>query len=497
MSDAVRNGDAYTYDEAVELTGHGRYNYLLLAVCSIISNAFALDMFGYATVVAASTCDLNIGLKQVGVLASAPFAGVLFAFPWGYYADTHGRRQALLVSTAVGFLLASISSFSPSWQFMLIVKTIGSSFSTASFTLSMTIVGECTIARHRSQYMQILNSFNLASEFVGFGLAYFILSKDFNIPLPWFGITYRPWRLLTFILALPLGIGATFMFLLLESPKFLASQGHHHKALEVLERIYKINGGKKDGYPVKCILLTESDTKIHSTFWRSIAEHTVPIFKPPLLWRTIQLFFLLALCCSTNNIFAMWYPTMVNFFFKSFNEEHTNTTSANFCQRISSQTLDPQDIESYTCNDTISMYTIYSGMLCGLFFFITNLVVSTFASRTRLVLIGTLVVSGVSSSLVNLKDPVANMVFFTLVQFTAVGIGCVATYFVDMYPTCHRGLVTSLGMMVARMMSFLGINVIGILVMSHCELTFYCMSLLALSGIVVALFLPADRKSVR
>ncbi|PZC78134.1 hypothetical protein B5X24_HaOG202585 [Helicoverpa armigera] len=454
MSDAVRNGDAYTYDEAVELTGHGRYNYLLLAVCSIISNAFALDMFGYATVVAASTCDLNIGLKQVGVLASAPFAGVLFAFPWGYYADTHGRRQALLVSTAVGFLLASISSFSPSWQFMLIVKTIGSSFSTASFTLSMTIVGECTIARHRSQYMQILNSFNLASEFVGFGLAYFILSKDFNIPLPWFGITYRPWRLLTFILALPLGIGATFMFLLLESPKFLASQGHHHKALEVLERIYKINGGKKDGYPV-------------------------------------------GFCFFCNNIFAMWYPTMVNFFFKSFNEEQTNTTSANFCQRISSQTLDPQDIESYTCNDTISMYTIYSGMLCGLFFFITNLVVSTFASRTRLVLIGTLVVSGVSSSLVNLNDPVANMVFFTLVQFTAVGIGCVATYFVDMYPTCHRGLVTSLGMMVARMMSFLGINVIGILVMSHCELTFYCMSLLALSGIVVALFLPADRKSVR
>ncbi|KAJ8718795.1 hypothetical protein PYW07_016351 [Mythimna separata] len=498
MGERIDRGDvksgAYSYDDAVELTGHGRYNYLLLTVCCIIANAFALDIFGFATVVAASSCDLKMGLREIGILASAPFAGFLFAFPWGYYADTRGRRRTLLLSTTVGFAFAAVSSFSPNWQFMMVVKLIGSSFSTASYTLSMTILGECTGVRHRSRFLQILNSFNLASELVAFSLAYLILPLTFTLSLPWFGMTFKPWRLFTLVLALPQGIGALFLFFLHESPKFLASRGELVNALEVLERIYKTNGGKKDGYPVKHILISDSEVKHSSAFWKSIAEHTLPIFKPPLLWRTVQLFFLIALCCSTNNMFMMWFPTMVNFFFNSFSEEQK--TSQSFCDRIYSQTVPVPETETYTCDDNISMNTIYTGIVCGLFYFLLNMFISRFASRPRLLLIAILVVSGVSSSLVNLKEPVANLVFFTLVQTTALGIGIVAGYFVDLYPTCHRGLVTSLGMMVARLVSFLGVNVIGVLITSYCELTFYYISLLSFVGIVVSLFLPPDRRSV-
>lgn len=32
-------------------------------------------MFGFSVVVAASSCDLNLGLTETGVLASAPFIG--------------------------------------------------------------------------------------------------------------------------------------------------------------------------------------------------------------------------------------------------------------------------------------------------------------------------------------------------------------------------------------------------------------------------------------
>ncbi|KAJ8724646.1 hypothetical protein PYW08_016120 [Mythimna loreyi] len=498
MGDRLDHGDvrsgAYSYDEAVELTGHGRYNYLLLTVCCIIANAFALDMFGFATVVAASSCDLKMGLQEIGILASAPFAGFLFAFPWGYYADTRGRRRALLLSTTVGFLFAAASSFAPNWQFMLVVKLIGSSFSTASYTLSMTILGECTGVRYRNQFLQILNSFNLASELVAFSLAYFILPLTFTLPLPWTGMNYKPWRLFTLVLALPQGIGALFLFFLHESPKFLASRGELVKALDVLERIYKTNGGKQDGYPVKHILIADTEMKQSSEFWKSIADHTVPIFKPPLLWRTLQLFFLIALCCSTNNMFMMWFPTMVNFFFNSFSEEQK--TAQSFCDRIYSQTIPLPETEALTCDETISTNTIYTGIVCGLFYFLINIAISKLASRPRLLLISILVVSGVSSTLVNLKEPVANLVFFTLVQTTALGIGCVVAYFVDLYPTCHRGLVTSLGMMVARLVSFMGVNVIGMLITSYCELTFYCISLLSLSGVVACLFLPPDRKSI-
>ncbi|CAG9787469.1 unnamed protein product [Diatraea saccharalis] len=117
--------DVYNLEEAIKLTGHGRYNYQLLIACSILSHAVALDMFGFNVVLAAATCDLKLGIAQSGALASAPFAGVIFAFPWGYYADTKGRRRALLLSSSVGFIMAGLSSFAASWQVMLALKIIG------------------------------------------------------------------------------------------------------------------------------------------------------------------------------------------------------------------------------------------------------------------------------------------------------------------------------------------------------------------------------------
>lgn len=58
-------------------------------------------------------------------------------------------------------------------------------------------------------------------------------------------------------------------------------------------------------FQVKHILPTDVSTKPDSSFWKTIAHHTVPMFKPPLLWRTIQLFFLLALCCSVLVFFNL------------------------------------------------------------------------------------------------------------------------------------------------------------------------------------------------
>lgn len=58
------------------LIGHGRYNYLVLVACSVLSVGVSLDMFGFSVVVASGACDLDLALTQVGVLASVPFAGL-------------------------------------------------------------------------------------------------------------------------------------------------------------------------------------------------------------------------------------------------------------------------------------------------------------------------------------------------------------------------------------------------------------------------------------
>ncbi|XP_013137796.1 PREDICTED: synaptic vesicle glycoprotein 2B-like [Papilio polytes] len=497
MDSATKGDDkdstgVYNYDDAVELTGHGRYNYLVLFTCCIIHHAVALDMFGFSMVLAAATCDLNLGITETGILASAPFAGVFFAFPFGYYADTGGRRRALLLSTTVGFTFAALSSFSTNWQMMLAFKFIGCSFSTASFALTMAYLGECVDSKHRSRYLIIMVSMDLACEIVSNGIAYFVLPLTLHWPIPWLFITYRSWRLYTLILALPLGIGALLLLCVFESPKFLANKGETKEALRLLRRIYVINGGNEDKFPVKQIKQPEEINSETDSIWLSLKKQTVPLFKPPLLWRTLQLFYLIILCSTTNNVFAMWFPTMVNLFFNSISD---SSSKSGFCEGVVQNVTTGTHIDNFDCDDFVSSNTIYSGIVLGLIISSLNLAVSTLASWRRLVLIGSYIVSGISCVLVSLLSyPIANITFFILIQTSAVGVGSVASFFVDLYPTSYRGLVTSLGMMMTRLASFAGVNVLGVVFVEHCNLIFYCWSLFILSGVAVALFLPSDRR---
>nr|BAM18765.1 synaptic vesicle protein [Papilio xuthus] len=229
-------------------------------------------MFGFSMVLAAATCDLQIGITETGILASAPFAGVFFAFPFGYYADTGGRRRALLLSTIVGFTFAALSSFSTNWQMMLAFKILGCSFSTASFALTMAYLGECVGSKQRSRYLIIMVSMDLACEVVSNGIAYFVLPLTFHWPIPWLFITYTPWRLYTLILALPLGIGALLLLCLYESPKFLANKGDTKEALNLLRRIYVINGGIEEKFPVKQIKQPEEINSKTDTIWSSLKK---------------------------------------------------------------------------------------------------------------------------------------------------------------------------------------------------------------------------------
>lgn len=73
------------------------------------------------------------------------------------------------------------------------------------------------------------------------------------------GIVYRPWRLLTLIMALPLGLSALLLWYFSESPKFLANVGRNEDAVKVLKRIYVANGHDGDAFPVSILLNVDPD----------------------------------------------------------------------------------------------------------------------------------------------------------------------------------------------------------------------------------------------
>ncbi|CAH2040089.1 unnamed protein product, partial [Iphiclides podalirius] len=174
---------------------------------------------------------------------------IITAYPWGYFADTRGRRRALLIAIWGSLVSSVLSAFSFNWIMLAILKLLSSSFSGGIQSISYTLLGEMCAARFKNTYILILSSTLMSAYFIYTFTGYIALNTSFTLNIGF--ITFTPWRLLTLILASSLGTTLLCFALFHESPKFLLNAGHHEEALDVLKYIHKNNGGCNE-YPTVC-----------------------------------------------------------------------------------------------------------------------------------------------------------------------------------------------------------------------------------------------------
>ncbi|XP_063827697.1 synaptic vesicle glycoprotein 2B-like [Ostrinia nubilalis] len=484
-------GDAGTpFEDALEKTGNGLYNILLLATCSLILLAIGVDMFGFSLVITAA-CDLELTVMEKGIITSVPFIGILFvSYLWGYISDTRGRRLTLVVCMQAGFVLSCLCSVTPNWLVLAFIKFLAVCFSCAANSATYTLVGESCIQRVRSKYMLLMTCLILLSPAVAGVLTYPTLKLQFEADL-WFGVTFRPWRLLTIVLALPSGLGAIAIYFFHESPKFLANRGRTDEALEVLRSMYAINHrNSKDEFGVKSLKLSEDMAKQQTTLLKAMFEQSAPLFRAPYLWRTLQLFYIVFVVYITNNSFLVWLPHILNLIRLSL---ETGSAAGNICALISPEEQSP-DVCIGTIEENVMVTLIASQSVFSFF----NFVISYLPNRRKAVLITILCLSSLGGVCLNLMpEPISSVFFFVLFTCTCLGMGILASYFVDLYPTSYRGMVACLSIMVGRTSTFIGINLVGKLIFRHCQITFYLWSLLVLSSAIAAWFLPPDKAPVK
>ncbi|PZC82776.1 hypothetical protein B5X24_HaOG209874 [Helicoverpa armigera] len=457
-------------EEALSMTGFGKYNFGLLLVCSWTLQAMGMDMFGTSFVVAAAVCDLELTLQQRALLTAMPLLGVVAgAQLWGYVSDTKGRRLTLVLSMSIGFVFAALSSLSPNWQTMAVLKLISSTFTSASNSGAYTLLGESCSERARGRAMLLCTCALMCSQATVAVFAYPILPLGFAYHIDFLGITYRPWRLLALVMSLPCAATACLLQLFHESPKFLVSHGRLDEALDVLKSIYATNtGNEADSFPVKKLL---EDSENQST------EAKVSFF--------------------SGSGFILWLPYIMNNLF--FVLEAGGGDGMNLCAVIKYPSVagftsgNMTDVE--ICDDTIQNTTLFSAMTYGALASCSNLVLSlTCGSRKRLAMICIMTMSAIAAILLNVVAvPLAGGIFFFFFLMCALSMGILSVYFVELYPTSLRGMVSCLSVMLGRLSAFLGVNAIGALISTSCEATFYGWSLLLMSAIAVAWFLPKDK----
>ncbi|XP_046967602.1 synaptic vesicle glycoprotein 2C-like [Vanessa cardui] len=500
MSGRIENNvKCYSYEDALDMTGHGKYNKGLLFACFMLIIAMGIDIYGLGIIVTVATCDLGLNFQQIGILSSMPFAGIIvMSYPWGYLSDTRGRKLVMMWSMSGSFICAALSSLAPTWQVLAALRFLSSALSSAAESATYALLGECCSAKYRTRYMLIMTSALMLTPTLYYVWAYLITKLNFTIYI--MGIVYRPWRLLTLVMALPLGIGALLLWYFSESPKFLANVGRTDEAVAILKRMYVINGGQSEKYPVEKIYLEEgSKEHVDGLTLRSLWEQIAPLFKPPLLKRTLLLYYLTFVVYIANNSFAIILPTIFNVFFTSY---ASSESGSSFCSLLSDTTnnvtiTDSSNItviqEDLDCKDSISDNTIFAGCAHGLSFFVLNALISQCAKKPKALTITILVIAAVAAVLINLTgEAISGLLFFYIFLTTAMVFGLVSSYFVTLYPTSYRGMVACLGMMVARLSAFGGTNLVSALVGHACGATLHGAAALVLSGAVAAWFLPSD-----
>lgn len=483
---------SYGYEEALDLAGNGKYNILLLLACFLVITAMGIDIFGLGIIVAAATCDLGLTLQQIGILSSMPFAGIIvMSYPWGYLSDTRGRKLVLLVAMVGSFVSAALSSLAPSWQLLAALRFISSALSSAAESATYALLGECCGARVRARYMLLVTSALMLTPTLYYIWAYLIMKLDFSYPFLW--LEFRPWRLLTLVMALPLGLGAVALWRFCESPKFLINVGRSSEAVDALARIYRVNGGKGE-FPVKEVYLEEGNKEEVGVFsLRSLWTQIAPLFQPPLLGRTLLLFYLTFVVYIANNSFAIILPTIFNVFFTSY---ASSGAGVGFCDLFAMAKQENstivQDADT-VCANSINDNTIWAGCAHGLSFFVLNALISQCAGKRKLLTIVILVIAAAAAVGIDLTgEPLSGLVLFYVFLTTAMVFGVISSYFVTLYPTSYRGMVACLGMMVARLSAFSGTNIISSAMTQHCSTALYGASGLVITGAIAAALLPGD-----
>lgn len=104
------------FEQAIEVAGYGKFHYILLAICGLVSTSEEMDVISMSFILPSAQCDLDLNTQTKGWLNSIIFIGMMVgAYAWGSLADTLGRKKVLIVISIMNAICIVASSFSQSY----------------------------------------------------------------------------------------------------------------------------------------------------------------------------------------------------------------------------------------------------------------------------------------------------------------------------------------------------------------------------------------------
>ncbi|XP_049842950.1 synaptic vesicle glycoprotein 2A-like isoform X2 [Schistocerca gregaria] len=546
-------GVATPFEEAVAMTGSGKFHWVLLTVCGLCLVAMCFEVLGIAFVTPAVLCDFDMTSFEKGFLGGTIYIGMIVSSHlWGYAADTWGRHVVLSLTLGLDFVCSVLSGLMPSLPLLIVFRLLSGIWVCGPSAVTYAYLGEFHSDKTRAQSMVYVCLFIAAALVVQPGVAWAIIPQPWAAPLGW--ITLRSWRAFLVVSALP--SAATFLglwFLLPESPKFLLAAGRHDQALDVLRRMFSANTGlPPDQYPVVALQedgLQTSPAGVKSPLAvvRHMWRQTAPLFRPPyLLYTAVACFIQFGLYASSNG-FSMWLPELLNrvgqynhaypehptavcdviailagqmsppVAVERFQANYSNTTAEYTTTEVTAfanwttvdgfadsganwtaTALDSSTSGPEVCVATVSEVSFQNSMINGAGFAIAYVAIIPLvkAVSKRLLLALSLIASGLCGVAVLWAQTELQILMLPM-AFVVLSGACVSVVnivVVDAVPTYLRGMAVCLSLCFGRLGAFVTSLMLGALIDSSCVV-----AVSVLGGYVVlcgflSLLLPSEEK---
>nr|KAF7420474.1 hypothetical protein H0235_010771 [Vespula pensylvanica] len=518
-SNGSKEGSA-DFEKAVRYCGYGRFHYGLMLLCGMMFLSVGFQNSINAYILPSAECDLNLssadkGLLNVGFLVG----GVISSVFWGIFADAYGRRNVLLVTFMVDSVFSIISSFSRSFNSLLIFRAINGFTIGAPGSLIYTYLGEFQSEKYRSKSICYVGFFWTLSWLILPGLAWIII--PLTITIEFNGISYNSWRLLLALIGLPTFFVALVTLTYPESPKFLVSQGKTEEALRILKKIYVINTGEsEENYPVK-VLLSENTmntrkegsslsafglfTVLLKNIWSQIRSiSSLPLLKYAILCWTIYF----------TNMFGyyglgLWLPELFNRF-EIYQKLHPNATIT-VCELIrKTEILNHTSIKPTTLNESVILFPLMNetekcvstmdekvftnALTINAVCLLGNIASGYFANRVgrRTIPVITMLTAGVFGfATYFVKSSLQILVVTCLFSLTiATANFVIGSVVVDIFPT-HVGAVAICMMTCFGRIGAIASNLaFGMLLDISCEVPIFLVGSIVIAGGILGFLLP-------
>ncbi|XP_068624878.1 putative transporter svop-1 [Battus philenor] len=483
-----------SFEDALMMTGFGKFNYRMLLLVSSIIMGMVFEIFSVSFLVTASSCELGTISSQQGLMAATPLVGIILSSHfWGYLADTKGRRRVLRWELISGFTAGFLATFSPNWIVFILLKFASSCGVAGTYALALTLLGECTPHHKRSLLVALTSSIFLVCTGVMAIFTIPVLPLKFSYYIPFLGIYFNSWRLLNLSYCMPCALSAVGIHYVPESPKYLLSAGEEEMALEILRDINAVNKGRNVDFKVESLILDEESARRGKEgLWSSIISQTTPLLKPPLLSKTLLLSLMFVIVYFCLNPYMVWLPYISDGIMRASETGDSNFT---FCEMLQTSLNAGANKVSDCVLDKTAMIMVFGiDLLLAVMNGILT-VVMAFCGRKPL-LITMQLVAGTAGLLVNASSNwIISIVLFIVYLSGTLNYGFLATVTVDVFPTYVKAMALCLTLMVGRGSSVLGINILKELLSNQCELSFYCFAGLTMVGGLLGFLLPSEKKT--